>query len=402
MLWIRVLACVLAFIMLFSLFALNAVRIKLGHDAKTEAEKTGASALAENSEYLDASTPERLSQWLSTVLSSPETYEDYYQIASILIAQGEYARALPNIDASIRLYGGSEQPVIDELYMKQGSLHAMLGEYDAMELSFTHVSEDSSYHAQKLLLIAQAAIERGDAKKGVEYLTQYLSANPEDIDMHLALGQLYILETDYENAAKTFGHAIDQSADEGGSLHFLRGSCYMEQREFTLALNDFNDARTLGYPDAALCDAQCSLCSFLCAKYEDCIAYGEKALAGASEMVSKPDLYYYIGVAEMTLGNYEAALDSFTNSVALDAMRQDADYYATVCLLALDRQDEAIDRFTALIESGYSLSLCYYNRAACYLAKRQYALAKADLEKVVEINEDEELIAAAKALLQKL
>lgn len=397
--WFRILACALAVVMLLSLFMLDAVRIKLGRDAETKTEMAGAEALAENSEYLDASTPERMAQWLRSVLSSPETFEDYYQIAMILIAQGEYARALPNIDASILRYTGNEQSVIDELYMKQGSLHAMLGEYEAMEQSFMHVSEESGYHAQKLLLISQAAIERNDVHKAIAYLERYLALRPEDTDMLLALGQLCVATEDYERAAAAYGDAIALGADTGGSLHFLRGSCHMEIQEYALALSDFLAARAAGYQDMALCLAQCALCSFLCGEYENCLLYGEEALMGTSELVSRPDLCYYMGLAAMALERYDAALGLFGQAAAQESSRQDATYYEAICLMALDRQEEAVERFTALIEEGYSPSLCHYNRAASYIAMRAYALAKADLEKVVALNDDEELTATARELL---
>lgn len=400
--WIRVVAAVLAVIMLLSLFALDAVRIKLGRDAKTEAEKASVAALAEDSEYLDATTPERLSQWLSSVLRSPTTYEDYYQIATILIAQGEYARALPNIDATIRLYDGGEQAALDELYLKQGSLHAMLGEYDAMEQSFTHISATSARMPQARLLIAQAAIERNDAEKAVENLSAYLAGNPSDADMWLVLGQLQIARGEYADAVDAYGQAIALSEDADGSLRFVRGSCYMEIQEYPLALADFTEARNRGYADASLCDAQTALCSFLCGKYDDCILYGERALTAPSGAVSQADLNYFMGLAALSTQDYASALAYFERSVAVDATRQDSAYYATVCLMATGANAEAVERFTALIEQGYSLSLCYYNRAVCYVALRKYALAKADLTMVVELGEDEELVATAQELLRQM
>ena len=70
--------------------------------------------------------------------------------------------------------------------------------------------------------------------------------------------------------------------------------------------------------------------------------------------------------------------------------------------MATGANAEAVERFTALIEQGYSLSLCYYNRAVCYVALRKYALAKADLTMVVELGEDEELVATAQELLRQM
>lgn len=401
-LWLRILACVLAAMMLLSLFLLDAVRIKLRMDAKTDVTSAAADTLAEDSAYMEASTPERLSQWLQSALSRPDSFEDYYQIATILIAQGEYKRALTNIQESIRLYTAGDQAVIDELYMKQGGLHAMLGEYAAMEESFLHVSEDSGYHAQVLLLIAQAAIESGDTTKAIRYMEEYLKNDPDNLDMLVSLGQLYVMAEDYESAANTYGRAMESFEDASGTLPFLRGSCYLEIQEYALALEDFKAAFALGYADQSLCAAQCSLCSFLCGEYEACVTFGRRALEEPSAEVSESDLKHYMGLAAMTLGDYETAKEYFLSSAALDETRLDSAYYGTVCIMALGGIDEAIERFTALIDQGYGLELCRYNRAVCYIQKRQYAQAKADLEQVLKITEDEELAATATELLEQL
>ncbi len=400
--WLRILAVILAAVMLLSLFVLDAVRIKLRRDATTATTSAAADALAEDSEYINASTSERLSEWLSTVLSSPESFEDYYQIATILIAQGEYRRALVNINESIRLYDGSERTIWDELYMKQGGLYAMLGEYAAMEESFTHVTAESDYYPQALLLIAQAAIETGETDKAIQNLEAYVGYMPAATDMLLALGQLYVVKEEYESAADAYGRAMEGYDDAGGTLHFLRGSCYMEIQEYALAYSDFQEALARGYEDASLCAAQCSLCSFLCGEYALCLEYGEDALEQPSAEVSLPDLKYYMGISAMTLEEYETAADYLTAVTELDETRHDAAYYIAVCSMALGDYRGAIERLTALIEQGYDLTYCYYNRAVCYIERGSYGLARGDLKMVVELNENEELVTTAKELLRKL
>lgn len=401
-LWYRIVAAVLAVLMLLSLFILDAVRIKLGRDAKTETEKESAEVLAENADYMDASTMQRVSQWMESIFRSPETFEDYYRIATVLIAQGEYERAQSSMDAAIRLYDGGDQAVLDELYMKQGSLHAMNGAYGEMEKSFAFVSEGSAYEPQKLLLIAQAAIERNDSAKAVINLERYLEHQPNDTKIWSVLAQLYMASGAYGLAAGAYDRVIDAVGDTGGELHYLRGTCYMEAQMYAAALDDFLAAEQSGYPDVSLCDAQIALCSFLNGKYEDCLTYGEKALAAPSDAVSQTDLYYFMGLASLTLGDYEASRANFCKALALDDTRQDVGYYLAVSLMALEKYDEAIERFTALIGNEYSLSLCYYNRALCYISKRSNLLAKADLERVVEMNEDAELTKTAQSVLDSI
>ena len=70
--------------------------------------------------------------------------------------------------------------------------------------------------------------------------------------------------------------------------------------------------------------------------------------------------------------------------------------------MAREQDDEAIAYFTASINKKESMTACLYDRGICYLRNAKYEEARADLEQVVEKNDDKELTKQAKELIDAL
>jgi len=77
-------------------------------------------------------------------------------------------------------------------------------------------------------------------------------------------------------------------------------------------------------------------------------------------------------------------------------------YYRGVSLLALERQQEAIEDFTRSIEQGYLVQFCYYNRGVCHVQLLDYESALDDMEATLTSGDEKSLKDAATNILWQL
>ncbi|MEN6340881.1 MAG: hypothetical protein ABFD03_12185, partial [Clostridiaceae bacterium] len=134
--WTRAIAAFLAVAMAGTIFLANAVQIKLGSDGSSASEE----ALNETTEYVNKNPMARAGDVITRFFTNPQTLEQYYQNASVLIGAAQYDQALKYINICITLAEGSEQTLLDELWLKRGCLETLTQQYDQALESFTHIT----------------------------------------------------------------------------------------------------------------------------------------------------------------------------------------------------------------------------------------------------------------------
>lgn len=217
---------------------------------------------------------------------------------------------------------------------------------------------------------------------------------------------IQILQEKYEEAItaieefKAAGSAGDDTLM--GILEFLLGGCYVQTAEHEKAVSAYQNAIKLGY-DQGTCLEQIILSCFELGEYETLAMAGQQLLEMENVILSDPALVYQeLGISHVYLGSFEKALGFLEQANALLEEPQANGYYRGICLISLERPQEAIEAFTASIEEGALLSYCYYNRGVCYLDLQDYEQTKADLEKTIEIGDDPSLTEAAEDVLEQL
>lgn len=86
----------------------------------------------------------------------------------------------------------------------------------------------------------------------------------------------------------------------------------------------------------------------------------------------------------------------------MDSALEGNAYYRGICLLSMNRPEEAVEAFTLSIDLGFLPQFCYYNRGVCYVNLLEYEKALEDMERALETGDDEELTQAATALQTEL
>ena len=92
-----------------------------------------------------------------------------------------------------------------------------------------------------LIKKAEQAVEEGDMEAGINYYSDVLDSDPENIDAHVSRGRLYLDYGDYSRAMSDFMHAETLQPDNPepqiavGDLHFAR-------KDYNRAIDYFNEA----------------------------------------------------------------------------------------------------------------------------------------------------------------
>lgn len=89
----------------------------------------------------------------------------------------------------------------------------------------------------------------------------------------------------------------------------------------------------------------------------------------------------------------EQATDDFVKITLIEPSNMEYAYYRTIIFMSYMDEDAyniAIERFSALILSGYIKDECFNSRGECYLATHQYEKALADFDKALKINPNDE------------
>ncbi|MEN6340602.1 MAG: tetratricopeptide repeat protein, partial [Clostridiaceae bacterium] len=340
---------------------------------------------------------------ITRFFTNPQTLEQYYQNASVLIGAAQYDQALKYINICITLAEGSDQTLLDELWLKRGCLETLTQQYDQALESFTHITE-GSYTAELLLIKAQIYDEKGETEQTAAALEAYLLIKPEDNDTRNTLAGIYIKQERYDEAIAQYDSILANGGDTNGAGYMQRATAKMMAGYYDASIADFLSAKDAGYADASACYAQCALASYLKEDYASVVSYGEQAIALGSENFTFETLYYYMGLAQLNLTAYAQAADLLTKAIDLGVDMDDAHYYRGACYMVNGNMQEAIADFTIVIDQNVTslLSNSYFNRGVCEADSKDFEAAKSDLEMVMQLEKEGELYESAKTMLDLL
>ena len=99
-----------------------------------------------------------------------------------------------------------------------------------------------------------------------------------------------------------------------------------------------------------------------------------------------PSVTYLIGNFQQALGDCRAALRYYDETLALAPVHENALLGRTVCLVYIDRQDDAIASATRMIElKTFNMHEAYFWRAWVYHARQELPAARQDIERAKSI-----------------
>lgn len=423
--WLRLGALLLAVVLIWQILApATAERVRIRSHEQAETEQTAP--------------------------TEAETAQGYYDLASSAIANGDYKTALTWLeDARALLVSGEEAEEMSEenrqllakLWLTTASLYVLTGDLEQAQTALTRTLDAEPEQEQALLLRAQLAIESTDYSGAIEDVLTYLDVNTTDTQTRQTLAQLMEQTGDYTGAEEQYWTLYQQNPTEeahrlnalrclflsgsyeeavagfdeyksklgegeedpyGGIADFLRAACLFQMDAYEEAKQGFEMAAQAGY-DRAACLEQITLCAFELGAYQQVLTTGQELLDMEEGGLASPALVYQrMGMAALYLKDYETALAFVEKAQEEDPTLEGNDYYRGICLLSLQRMEEAVTAFTCSIEEGYLIQFCYYNRGVCHVSLQEYEQAQQDMEATLKSGDDPELTAAAKDIQKQL
>lgn len=396
-------------------------------------------------ELAEAASREETSQAQQTEAPLPATAQGLYDLATEAIGQENYEEALTYLaQTRQRLADGEsteDRQLLAQAWLMEASIYILAGDLTAAREALNGSLQVDPTQGQALLLRAQLSIDGADYAAAIADVDGYLESNPTDTATRQTFAQLLEQAQQYDDAAEEYEILYQQDpSDEsfwlnalrclflagryeeaiagfddyisrlpegetdpyGGIADFLRAACLLQLGDYPAAVAGFQKAAEAGYEEAA-CLEQVGLCQFESGDYEGVLTTGEIMFAIEDGQIAMPELAYQrIGIAAMYLEDYQNALDNMDKAETLSPGLEGNAYYRGVCLLALDRSQEAVQAFTDSIDQGYLTQFCYYNRGVCRVELEDYETALADMELALESEQDPELTAAAQELKEQL
>ena len=432
---LRVSAGLVALVMLASSALLLMTRIVTPADSSlSQSAAEGAfQALSGDSAYLSAPAAERVRMLLSRLGKQPQTAEEFEQIASMYVGRGNYAEAAVLFEKSVNATDKNDTAALAGRELKLGSAYVLGGDTERAETHYQLVLRYDDTSALAHLLLAQIYFEQQRYEESAAQVRAYLELVPNDTQNRVLLGNLYesmqqygpalheymsvyqltrgasdcmnvaraaMLNGSFALGGRYLSIYLAHNEDPDGSVHYLRGASFLGREDYAAAQADMLEAIALGYPDAADCYVQLTLCAYMQGDYANTLLYGKRA--EALWETPSAECLQRMGLSEMQLGEYEASVGYFRRSVGANPALTDNHYYiATGCLLGGDYEG-ARSAYGEAIENGYLLQECYYNRAICSLQLEDYEAALRDLLACLDAGEDEQIRDSALELLQQL
>ena len=193
-------------------------------------------------------------------------------------------------------------------------------------------------------------LESQSYTEAIEYFDRVIEINPSHTSAQNAKGVAYFELRKWDKAIEAFDASI--AADSTSYKPFFnRGNTYLEKQEFTRAVIDYNYANGLD-PQQKDIYYNRGLALLGLESYEDAIVDFDMALQANP---NQPQVYFNKAKAQLGNNNPIGALESLTNSVALDQSNGAAFYLLGITQLsALEQKEEGCANLKMALSLGYS------------------------------------------------
>ena len=138
-----------------------------------------------------------------------------------------------------------------EAYKKRANAHFTKGDYDRAIIDCTEAIRLSPADMELYVLRGRAYANKGnknsgkeDCEKVVPYYKEEIEQHPDKIENYIALGRVYRVLGEYDEAISITDGAIEITSDsiKLALLYYIRGAAYMDKKDYTHAFQDFTKA----------------------------------------------------------------------------------------------------------------------------------------------------------------
>jgi len=249
-----------------------------------------------------------------------------------------------------------------------------LGETDDARKLLKSVLDDDKAAASEMSAAAVLLAEEGFAEDAETIFLRITERDPMDIQAWLSLGELYEKTGRYEKAKETYAKALEKNPDSLDLMVTLGNLCLVEN-DWDCAIRYFEMARDTGAPISKIPKVLCAL--YFYAGREDDAREALRRLKESGE--DDASLYFSLGKAMNFLERYEESVAFYEKGFekGVEDLPEDEIYAAygrfAQALVRLGRYDDAIE----LVREGAGSNLKDKNgmkllEASIYMEMKRY------------------------------
>ena len=292
------------------------------------------------------------------------------EVASELLAAGEYEQAVEKLTQAIKAAGATTDPVVvdnstSSLYRQRGVAYLRMGFPDTAKEDFTDAINLAPNAAAAYEERAIAYLELGDLFNALRDATQAIRLKPHNANAYHTRGLVYSRREQYDRAVADLEQAVAEDpaltavvTPELGEAYFLWSRQLANDGRETAAAEKLARAEQLA-PDYVRDHTELADAAIEVEVVEQVVA---------KPVISAGQEHFNRGQQLQIAGQYDQALIEFTEAIALD--RDEPEFYLRrgETLLALNFPDTALEDFKSAEERGGPKPELYRLQARTYLA----------------------------------
>ncbi len=293
--------------------------------------------------------------------------------------------AADTISAKIEWYSAyiMGHPLDANAYWNRGKLEALQKKYTRAEKDFTETVKIDSTKDKYYNSLADAEFVLGHTRESKAAFEKCIVLNPANTDALLKLGEIYFYVKKYKDAIELTDKALRINVHLA-KAYFMKGMIFLEVHDTTKAISSLQTAieQNSSYFDA---DIQLGLIYSRKGSIH-AVDYFNAALNADPHSVEP---YYDKGMFYQTKGDYDNAINSYTQLLQLDSTYKFA-LYNLGFIYYLNGKDykKGIYYFSKAIKSDTSYTMAYYARGNCYQEMNDLANAETDFAHAIKQRPD--------------
>jgi tetratricopeptide (TPR) repeat protein len=244
------------------------------------------------------------------------------------------------------------------------------------------------------------AIEKNDYKSAIDKANK-LMAEEEDEEIKAGfqelLCELYYNTGQYQESVDAANKRLALPGQPEAVMYFVLGLSNIQLQNYNDAIDNLTKAKELNYEDVDSINLQLALAAYSTKDYEKAAAYAEDYLGGSAQ--DDANLCRYIAaLSKMNLTDYEGSIKYLDEIIASE---EDSElyYYRGIDNMALENYEAAVEDFKHCEEMGKKDTDVYYDLGICQISIGEVDAGVENLKLVIQKNDRQELTTAASNIL---
>jgi clan AA aspartic protease (TIGR02281 family) len=341
----------------------------------------------------------------AVILHTRALIYDYYE---------EYARALSDINNSIKHYSKKDKEVLAKAYKLRASIYAETDEIDKAFDDLNTALKMNSTDISVLIDRADLYYKQKNYAKSNQDLETILKIDESEVTAYARIGRNYLMQEQYNEAIKLLTKAIKLSPNYTWALG-ARARAYEKLDNTEDAISDLLEVLTIeqsdkfAYRELMILSEKHSkiilskLSTLIRKNAEDDFWYYfrgsiyetienyDKAIADYNKALellnyNNASIFYRLGYCYKEKGDYDTSIDNYDKAIAIAPEDEDFYAYRADAKRLKGDFDSAIADFTKAIEIEPSWAWAYYRRGWTKEFVKQYEKALEDYNEAIEID----------------